>query len=137
MSYSEYLYSIRLIYQVGASLGSSAGKESTCNAGDLGSISGLGRFSGGGHGYPLQYLSGESHGQSSLAGYSAWGRKESDMTEQLSHSQYIRCLDFLMLLTAYILTVGNAMLATVLDTRCTKMNEPWCFIIHTCIIIHT
>ena len=35
--------------------GSSAGKESTCNAGDLGSISGLGRYSGDGHGNPLQY----------------------------------------------------------------------------------
>ena len=28
-------------------------------------------------------LPGKSHGQSSLAGYSPWGRKESDMTEQL------------------------------------------------------
>ena len=35
--------------------GSSAGKESTCNAGDLGSILGLGRSPGGGNGYPLQY----------------------------------------------------------------------------------
>ena len=33
----------------------SAGKESTCNAGDLGSIPGLGRYSGEGKGYPLQY----------------------------------------------------------------------------------
>ena len=33
----------------------SAGKESTCNAGDLGSIPGLGRSSGEGKGYPLQY----------------------------------------------------------------------------------
>ena len=33
----------------------SAGKESTCNAGDLGSIPGLGKFSGEGKGYPLQY----------------------------------------------------------------------------------
>ena len=33
----------------------SAGKESTCNAGDLGSIPGLGRFPGKGRGYPLQY----------------------------------------------------------------------------------
>ena len=33
----------------------SAGKESACNAGDLGSIPGLGRFSGEGKGYPLQY----------------------------------------------------------------------------------
>ena len=33
----------------------SAGKESACNAGDLGSIPGLGRFPGEGKGYPLQY----------------------------------------------------------------------------------
>ena len=33
----------------------SAGKESACNAGDLGSISGLGRSPGEGKGYPLQY----------------------------------------------------------------------------------
>ena len=33
----------------------SAGKESTCNAGDLGLIPGLGRFPGEGKGYPLQY----------------------------------------------------------------------------------
>ena len=32
-----------------------AGKESTCNAGDLGSIPGLGRSPGEGNGYPLQY----------------------------------------------------------------------------------
>ena len=35
--------------------GGSDGKESACNAGDLGSIPGLGRSPGGGHGNPLQY----------------------------------------------------------------------------------
>ena len=35
--------------------GSSAGKESACNAGDLGSIPGLGRSPGEGNAYPLQY----------------------------------------------------------------------------------
>ena len=35
--------------------GGSAGKESACNAGDLGSIPGLGRSPGEGKGYPLQY----------------------------------------------------------------------------------
>ena len=36
-------------------LGGSAGKESVCNAGDLGLIPGLGRSPGEGTGYPLQY----------------------------------------------------------------------------------
>ena len=35
--------------------GGSAGKEFVCNVGDLGSIPGLGRSPGGGHGHPLQY----------------------------------------------------------------------------------
>ena len=35
--------------------GGSAGKESACNAGDLGLIPGLGRSLGEGKGYPLQY----------------------------------------------------------------------------------
>ena len=35
--------------------GGSDGKESTCNAGDLGLILGLGRSPGGGHENPLQY----------------------------------------------------------------------------------
>ena len=35
--------------------GSSPSKESTCNAGDPGSIPGLGRSPGDGAGYPLQY----------------------------------------------------------------------------------
>ena len=35
--------------------GGSNGKESACNAGDVGLISGLGRSPGGGHGNPLQY----------------------------------------------------------------------------------
>ena len=65
--------------------GSSDGKESTCNVGDLGSIPGLGRSPGGGHGNPLQYSCLENpHGQRSLAGYSPWGHKESDMTERPS-----------------------------------------------------
>ena len=35
--------------------GGSAGKEPTCNAGDLGSIPGWGRSPGGENSYPLQY----------------------------------------------------------------------------------
>ena len=42
------------IWEMGGFPGGSAGKESTCNVGDLGSIPGLGR-SPEGKGYPLQY----------------------------------------------------------------------------------
>ena len=63
-------------------LGGSDGKESACNAGDLGSIPGLGRSLGGGYGNPFQYSCLENpHEQRSLAGYSPWGCKESDTTE--------------------------------------------------------
>ena len=65
--------------------GRSAGKESACNAGDHGSIPGLERSLGGGHGNPLQYSCLENpHRQRSLVGYSPWGRKELDLTERLS-----------------------------------------------------
>ena len=59
--------------------GGSDGKEFACNAEDLGSIPGLRTSPGGGHGNPLQYSCPDyPHGQSSLVGYSPWGRKESD-----------------------------------------------------------
>ena len=61
-------------------------KNWPANAGDIrdmGSIPGLGRSPGGGHGNPLQYSCLENpHGQRSLAGCGPWGRKESDMTEE-------------------------------------------------------
>ena len=55
----------------------SAGKESTCNVGDLGLIPGLGISPGEGKGYPLQYSGLENSMDS------PWGRKESDTTERL------------------------------------------------------
>ena len=70
--------------------GGSAGKESACNTGDLGSIPGLRRSPGGGHANPLQYSCLENpHGQRCLVGYSQWGCKKSDRTEWLSIYVYI------------------------------------------------
>ena len=61
-------------------LGGSDGKESACNAGDLGSIPGLGRSPGEGHGNPFLYSCLENpHGQRSLADYSPC--KEWDTTK--------------------------------------------------------
>ena len=71
----------------------SAGKKSTCNVGDLGSIPGLGRSLGEGNRYPPQYswrrkwqptpvfLPGEFQGRGSLMGCCLWGRTKSDTTE--------------------------------------------------------
>ena len=66
--------------------GGSDGKESTCNAGDLGLIPEWGRSPGKGNEYPLQY--GEFYGQRSLAGYSPEDQKESETAERLSLSLY-------------------------------------------------
>ena len=64
-------------------------KESACSARNLGLIPGLERSPGGGHGNPLHCFCLENcHGQRSLAGYSAWGNKESDTTEWLSLSHF-------------------------------------------------
>ena len=65
--------------------GGSDGKESTCNAGDLGSIPQLGRSPGEGQNNLLQYSCLKNpHGQRSQVAYSQWSCKESDTTERLS-----------------------------------------------------
>ena len=62
--------------------GGSDGKESACNAADLGLIPGLGRSPRGGHDNPPQYSCLENpHGQKNLMDYSPWNCKESDMTQ--------------------------------------------------------
>ena len=63
---------------------SSVSKESACNAGDPGSMSGWGRSPGEGNGNPLQLsLPGKSHGQRGLVGCGLQGHKESGTAEQL------------------------------------------------------
>ena len=66
--------------------GGSDGKESACNAGDLGSICELGRFPWRKAWQPTPVLlPGEFHGQGNLPGYSPWGCTELDMTEAAEH----------------------------------------------------
>ena len=68
--------------------GGASGKKSACNAGNPGSTPESGRK------IPWRrewlstpvFLPGEFHGQRSLGGNSPWGHKESDMTEQLTHT---------------------------------------------------
>ena len=109
---SRYLFSTissRLVIN-SAFPGSSDGKVSACNAGDLGSIPGLGRSlswkdplekdlethsNWSGKNWQPTPVGVATHSNTlawkilwteSLAGYSQWGHKESDTTKQLTHS---------------------------------------------------
>ena len=69
----------------------SSGKESARNAGDLGSIPGLGKSVEKGRLCPPEFWPGEFHGL-----YSPWDRKESDTAGRLSLSLLngLQCLSF-------------------------------------------
>ena len=67
----------------------SADKDSACNAGDLGSVLGLGRSPGEGKGYPLQY-SGLENSMDSIVHA---GCKELDVTERLSLAMFCLKID--------------------------------------------
>ena len=69
---------LTIMYLLGFPRGSD-GKESACNAGDLGSIPGSGRSPWKREWLPTPvFLPGKSHEQRSLVGYGPWGGKESD-----------------------------------------------------------
>ena len=76
---------------------SSVGKESACNAGDLGLIPGLGRSPGEGKGYPLQYSGLENSMDCIVHGVS-----ESDMTEQLSLIDMCVCMYICVFVCIYV-----------------------------------
>ena len=75
----------RVLYtRNGGFLGSSVGKESTCNVGDLGLISELGKSWKSEWLLSPEFWLGKFHGL-----YSPWGPKELDTTEQLLlHTSY-------------------------------------------------
>ena len=73
--------------KVRASLLTQMVKNLPGNAGDSGLIPGSGRSPGEGNTTPV-FLSGEFHGQMSLAGYGLQSHKEPDMTERLTRYFY-------------------------------------------------
>ena len=62
--------------------GGSAGKESTCNVGDLGLILRLGRSPGEGNSYPLEYPGRKNSDRGAWWATQSMGRKVSDATGQ-------------------------------------------------------
>ena len=86
------------------------GKESACNAGDVGSVPGLGRSLGWEWQPTPVFLPGKLHGQRSLASYSPWDCKESTdwatYTSQLSNQFYD---------TLQIITLGHTGQDSVLE----------------------
>ena len=130
-------------------------KESTCNAGHLGSIPGLGRSPGEGHGKPLQYSCLKNpHGQRSLTGYSPWGCKESDITEWLStaahmlrkfffsvswsqiFSQFIICLLLLFFYRSFLFLCGWIYQSFILWILDSMLNLEDCFHQRTFKLLH-
>ena len=87
--YAIHLKLMQCYTSISASQVAPVVKNPPANAGDtrdMGSTSGYGRSPKEGNGNPLWYFSPiKSHGQRSLTGYSQWGTKESDTTEQLSN----------------------------------------------------
>ena len=79
--------------------GGSDGKESACNVGDLGSIPGLERSPGGGHGNPFQYSCLENtNGQKEPGGLQSMGCKDSDTTELLSAHAHAYTFNYIQIL---------------------------------------
>ena len=95
----EYSGFHELSYSQG-SPGSSAGKESTCNAGDPASIPRLGRSPGEGHGYPFQYSGLEN--SMDCMGLQRVGHEWATLTfQQFTFAFYLSHLSFLLSLLSF------------------------------------
>ena len=72
--------------------GGSAGKESACNAGDLGLIPGLGGSPGEGNGHPLQYSGLENSIDYSMRSQSQTRLSSFHFDCHFQREQYVKCL---------------------------------------------
>ena len=71
--------------------GGSAGKESACNVGELGSIPGLGRSPGKGKGYPLQYSGLENSMDYTVRGVA---KSQTQLTHFHFHFTFFFCKEY-------------------------------------------
>ena len=96
--------------------GGSAGKEFTCNAGELGSIPGLGRSPGEGKGCPLQY-SGQNSMNCIVHGIEKGWTRLSDF-----HFSHVSCLIIILI----ILRKEHLSIQLTLEPQTLKPRfEPW------------
>ena len=112
--------------------GGSDGKESACNAGDLGSITGLGRSSGGVNGYPLHYP-----GLENSMDRGAWSVTVHGVTKsqtRLSDFHIHTCsaipICYLTYLNRYTLYISDLNLKWLLLKDLVKDREAWHAAVH-------
>ena len=85
------------------------------NAGDAGSIPGLGRSPEAGNGNPLVLLPGKFHGQRHLVDYSPGIHKESDMTVYKVHTTMIKKLKIFPLFLVFRKVTGSVFLILLVE----------------------
>ena len=100
------------------------------NSGDASSIAGLGRSPEVSNSNQLQFFLPEKfHGQRSLAGYSLWGHKESDMTK-CAHSHIHRFVTRLLLNRSMVNLIlnyldGSKVILTLQVGKCISGVKDW------------
>ena len=110
-------------------------KESTCNAGDTrvaGLIPGLARSCWRKCQPTLVLLPGKSHGQRSLVGYSPWGHKESDTTEQMNWMNWILVQWFVQALYALRFVLSFCLFGFPLMVKAECGGNPVCWWLGLC-----
>ena len=111
--------------------GGSDGKESACNAGDLGLIPESGRSPGGWLGSPLQYSGPENSMERSLAGYSPWHRKQGTAEQLSTHAWSLVAADPVCLMIRSDYERPNFWLAELDNMHflvdCWDTFITWCF----------
>ena len=97
--------------------GGSAGKESTCNTGDLGSIPGLGRSPGEGNGYSLLYSGLENSMDCMIHGVAKNQTLLSDFTLLLCIYYMLFCnhLSFIINIITYSTNIDQNYFLQILD----------------------